>query len=590
MALSLERILKSTRQIKDLLHNSRSSSRPPHAISLPSDYTSVEADAVFPQPASISSKLLQLGVGREKASQISGAYMKYAAQCRDKYVATHAKMRHEMSLSTPGGPQATRVAEVMQRSYFRALEQLSSRCMESAKRHTVELFSEALCLIPNPNILLEYYFSHKSSTPSRTEKLLLAQKTGKTLHQIDIWFQNKRRRARTHFDEKGKPVYEPCSLSPTQVSDCARLLSPLDPNSDNQSYTDHTGISRYSLVPPTVSESPGTFSQNPLDAVLPVLHGFEVSDTFDYTEHLWRRCASSPPQHSSSTPKDLAADLDKLTIEDHKGSDSLTNAANGVFLRSPYHPAISQSSGNFQLRTIHHYPIVRAKKSCLSTAFMRPTPVSNLQLLSQVSNCALGKRKCCWLEPPQSHQQSALSLIELTPVGSPDAPSDYESSLAPTESEEDEQPVRKRARVTASYSSTRSRPLRTYGKGSFIASSHRVVYRQTSCASVSSGDSPASSQLPTPTTPTASLSGCEVTDAPPVTIDAASGPQVSSSGLTALGLCFEVSTTKSNFVTTSAESLLGKQDGDYRRRSTPPLTNIRRLQDYANSTLTVLDL
>lgn len=397
MALVLKRILASTPRLEPsadvLLSVNTTMAAPP---SKAPTILNIDIDTCFPPPKPLLDTLLSLGLDQSRAKQTSSIFMKHALQCRTLCIEKHQYISSQ--LSDVEQTLLPRAINALQQVYLRNIKQLEEKCTRPVRKWAEEnRDSEQSHPFTHKN-LLDYSFS-LNPLPSRAGKALLAKKLGMTYHQVDIWFQNQRRRSRIGFDEKGGPIYKPCKLTPEEREACAALL--------RQEAHSRCYPNLYEVIPipapkdarsipfdGLVSQnSQPTAASNPLDVFIPATENLEVSDTFAHLEWWYRRPSSSKLPSPRLTLSELIRCFMKLSIKEEGDCETSPIWVNPFIVPRRYFVQPRRLSCS-SIRSPCNFRIVRATNACPHPQFAPPTPSTrNLLIKPQTAPSVLGKRK-----------------------------------------------------------------------------------------------------------------------------------------------------------------------------------------------------
>ncbi|TCD62979.1 hypothetical protein EIP91_006161 [Steccherinum ochraceum] len=165
----------------------------------------------LPHPESLTDHFLSQGLARTVAEGLSTIYMRSATQMKANYddelrraidavsgLESHGKLDAEKTISAIYSAFLTRYTQTLRGWPERALEMANKRRLESTRseRSSPPLITEKRSAFKPEGIpTLENAFID-NAYPNKQEKEILAQVTGMEYKQINIWFQNRRARAK----------------------------------------------------------------------------------------------------------------------------------------------------------------------------------------------------------------------------------------------------------------------------------------------------------------------------------------------------------------------------------------------------------
>ncbi|KAJ7751303.1 hypothetical protein DFH07DRAFT_533203 [Mycena maculata] len=226
---SLLHILRTATSLKDTCSAYALSSR-----SLPSPTGSYSPSSiVLPAPPSIHQKLLDIGLDSGVATVLSQGYARRSGELHLKSQDSLARACRDLA-GLPQNPGLMHPPELLNRvvdsyttNYLRALKVLESRAIQLASNIQPPIAHHRKPVDRRDRIrfnhdfipFLQKYFEY-NAFPSVVDREEMAKKSMMEPRQIEVWFQNHRRRAKA----EGKPIPKLAASDPAPLELCLRSM------------------------------------------------------------------------------------------------------------------------------------------------------------------------------------------------------------------------------------------------------------------------------------------------------------------------------------------------------------------------------
>ncbi|KAJ6503347.1 hypothetical protein C8R47DRAFT_1192952 [Mycena vitilis] len=365
---------------------------------------------LLPSPPSIEPKLINLGLDRDLAQKLS---IKYAGRSEQLHAISqkclHQAWRDLASLPRHAAllplPQLlTRLVAAHSASYTRALQALERSALGVAhgfksrldERQSTKIVKDARQPFNQEFIpFLQTYFEH-NAYPSAADRGEMAKKSMMEPRQIEVWFQNHRRRAKQEgrsvrklgpadpapfelclksMEEKMEPYLIPVGLRQSVDSEVSEAGSDDEDEDEDEFYNEKTEVVDLTdaLNPPAARHAfPLKFKESR-----------DVASTIFSTQHfsfpppVWaRKAATAPVKHDAFTIDELLSAFGSLHVHDsRKVLSPPFQIATTVFLPSAPLPSLVRGKftfapGPLAPATLNTIPAPRSRQH----PFRSPTP------------------------------------------------------------------------------------------------------------------------------------------------------------------------------------------------------------------------
>ncbi|CAK5264503.1 unnamed protein product [Mycena citricolor] len=420
----------------------------------------------IPSAPSIEARLSSLDLGAALIDKLSAQYQTHCEQLRQKSQRILDRACDDMVVLprqetlVPLSKVLSRLAEAHTTAYAKAVKgaeetvctvlapMLKERCLQTRSQSSQQTSPRSLPqdrrVSPKFNYeftpYLQQYFAH-NAFPSPAERAEMARKSGMEARQIEVWFQNHRRRARQEGQTLRRVQPSSRGLSPTELDEKMdpAFVIPEERRLEIDDEAEEVGTSSDEETDSSVSSpaaSHAGMEHNPLEMVMPTRglaprRTYETMDeiassgrTWSFAPPTWAVRAPAPKPSPAPSISALTAAFARLTVWDVGRSAGARFCLPTAYTppRAPL-PAFVRAANKFAPHPVQSC-VARTTECCVAAAGPRATGTATGTTKSKKSKKVSG--------PPR--RTPTRSSRSASPAWSERSESGYSSSASRTPS------------------------------------------------------------------------------------------------------------------------------------------------------------